>query len=77
MMRVSVSTEPEFTPSKPSLLFEGDFLMGFVDQTANYDVAPDGERFVMLQSIEGMRGYEIAVVLNWFEELKRLVPTDN
>ena len=48
--------------------------MDSIGQTANYDVSPDGERFVMLQGIEGMRGSEIAVVLNWFEELKHLVP---
>ena len=51
--------------------------MGFIRQTANYDVSPDGERFVMLQGVEGTRGSQISVVLNWFEELKRLVPTEN
>jgi Tol biopolymer transport system component len=75
MMRVSVTTEPEFAPSKPSLLFEGEYLLDFIRQTANYDVSPDGEKFVMLRGIEGTRGSQIAVVLNWFDELKRLVPT--
>ena len=75
MMRVSVTTEPDFTASKPSQLFEDNFLMGFIRQTANYDVSPDGERFVMLEGVEGTRGSGISVVLNWFEELKRLVPT--
>ena len=49
MMRVSVTTEPELAPSKPSLLFEGEYLLDFIRQTANYDVSPDGERFVMLR----------------------------
>jgi hypothetical protein len=39
--------------------------------TANYDVAPDG-RFVMIKD-EAASG-RLYVVLNWTEELKRLVP---
>jgi len=38
-----------------------------------YDISPDGQRFVMVKE-EG-RETQIHVVLNWFEELKRLVPT--
>ena len=41
---------------------------------ANYDVSADGESFIMLESDEAMPT-EINVVLNWFEELKHLVPT--
>ncbi len=43
-----------------------------------YDVAPDGQRFLMIKEAdegEGQLG-QINVVLNWFEELKRLVPTN-
>jgi hypothetical protein len=39
----------------------------------NYDVTADGERFLMLRQVEGSE-VPIVVVLNWFEELKRLVP---
>ncbi len=43
---------------------------------ARYDVTPDGQRFVMVQAVEQEAGAsQINVVLNWFEELKRLVPT--
>ena len=41
---------------------------------ASYDVAPDGQRFVMITAESELT--QIVVVLNWFEELKRLVPTD-
>ena len=42
-----------------------------------YDVTPDGQRFVMVQAAEQEAGAtQINVVLNWFEELKRLVPTE-
>ena len=43
-----------------------------------YDLTPDGERFVMLKSVDGEDGSgsgELILVLNWFEELKARVPT--
>jgi hypothetical protein len=43
-----------------------------------YDIAPDG-RFLILRSSQAEAGIaaapEIVVVQNWFEELKRIVPT--
>jgi eukaryotic-like serine/threonine-protein kinase len=39
-----------------------------------YDVAPDG-RFVVMKPVGRPPRDEIVIVLNWFEELKRLVPT--
>jgi hypothetical protein len=41
--------------------------------TANYDVSLDGQRFLMVKE-ESPSGRP-NVVLNWFDELKRLVPT--
>ena len=66
------SANDELALGEPQVLFEGDFapgLFGFV----NYDVTADGERFLMLRQVEGS-AVPIVVVLNWFEELKRLVP---
>ena len=43
-----------------------------------YDVAPDGQRFVMvrdLNQVEAQPVTRINIVLNWFDELQRLVPT--
>jgi len=37
--------------------------------------SPEGQRFVMVQAQQGAGVGQIHVVLNWFEELKRLVPT--
>jgi hypothetical protein len=74
MMAVSVKTVPTFTAGKPTLLFERKYVTG-LKQPSNYDVSLDGQRFLMMKE-EG-RGPQINVVLNWFEELKRLVPTDN
>jgi hypothetical protein len=44
---------------------------------ANYDVSPDGQRFLMLQPVgqEQPPVTQIHVVLNWAEELKRLAPS--
>ena len=44
----------------------------------NYAVSPDGQRFLMLKPAEHADDAptQINIVLNWFEELKRRVPTD-
>jgi len=42
-----------------------------------YDVSPDGTRFLMIKDAAASTGTapQLVVVLNFFEELKRLVPT--
>jgi hypothetical protein len=75
MMVVSVQTQPTFKAEIPRLLFEGPYNSSFLILTANYDVTPDGQRFVMVRSGQTVVPTQIHVVLNWFEELKRLVPT--
>ena len=76
LMVVEVTTEPTFAPGSPKALFEGQFYTSG-DGNTNYDVAPDGQRFVMIKdSAEQQESGQINVVLNWFEELKRLVPTN-
>ena len=42
----------------------------------NYDVSPDGERFLMLKPVERAPLTQIKVVRNWHEELKRRVPAN-
>ena len=46
----------------------------------NYDVAPDGSRFVTIipwaVDDDGASPDQIVIVQNWHEELKRLVPVD-
>ena len=74
MMVVPVRLEPEFKAGKPKVLFEGRFQSKHWE-VLHYDITPDGQRFVMVESEEESAPTEIIVVLNWFEELKRLVPT--
>jgi eukaryotic-like serine/threonine-protein kinase len=78
MMAVEIATKPGFAAGKPRLLFEGDYLptpLAF----PNFDVSPDGQRFLMLKPSEQEAAAltHINVVLNWFEELERRVPPAN
>ena len=76
MIAVQVQTKPELIVSRPQKLFEGQYIYGNVGPFASYDVTPDGQQFVMIKgggATEEAR-QEIIVVLNWFEELKRLAP---
>jgi len=76
MMSVDIATQPGFAAGKPRMLFEGRYEPAPFP-IANYDVAPDGQRFLMVKPSESAEGAptQINVVLNWFEELKRRVPT--
>ncbi len=76
VMAVSIQTEPTLKAEAPRLLFtysEGSSITSYLP--LSYDIAPDDQQFVFIQQ-EGWPT-QINVVLNWFEELKRLVPTDN
>ena len=74
MMAVPIATEPTFTAGSPKELFKGRYFDGGGHY---YDVARDGQRFLMLKEREstGAATQPIILVENWFEELKRLVPT--
>jgi Tol biopolymer transport system component len=88
MMSVAVQTTPTtITPGRPQELFEfaGKLQLEVRDvlATSVYDIAPNGDGFVGSQqpgsALTGDGGAQarpkLRVVLNWFEELKRLVPT--
>ena len=72
MIAATIETEPEFRVTSSEVLFEGRYLTSVYH---NYDVAPDG-RFLMIQEPQESTPLGINVVLNWFEELKRLVPPE-
>ncbi len=71
MMVVSVETGTQLRVGKPELLFEGPDLGG-VKYYRSYDITPDGRRFIAVEQAPGPR--QLSVILNWFEELKRLAP---
>ena len=75
-MVASLQTEPFQVLSREVVFTDsGSFWRG--DSRTHYDIHPDGQRFLMMnmQGSEGTRP-RINVVLNWFEELERLVPTN-
>ena len=76
MMAVDIATQPGFAAGKPRMLFEGPYVPTPAT-SPNYDVSPDGQRFLMLKPSEQAQAAptQINVVLNWFEELKQKVPT--
>ena len=41
----------------------------------SWDISPDGERFLMMKEATDETA-QLVIVLDWFEELKRLVPTN-
>ena len=78
MMVVPFRTQPTLEPEEPQKLFEGVSVPGVEGVGRNYDVGPDGQSFVMIQnSQEHLSTTSFKVVLNWFEEIRRLVPTDH
>ena len=78
MFAVPVETQPTFTVGNAERLFEGPYF--YVAGWRTYDVAPDGERFLMVRqtssATDAEAPAELIVVQNWFEELRRLVPTN-
>jgi Tol biopolymer transport system component len=75
MMAVEIATQTSFAAGKPRVLFEGPYEPTPLT-FPNYDVSPDGQKFLMLKPSEQAQAAttQINVVLNWFEELKQKVP---
>jgi Tol biopolymer transport system component len=75
MMAVDIVAQPSFAAGKPRMLFQGPYERSPAT-SPNYDVSPDGQRFLMLKPANTGESAptQINVVLNWFEELKRRVP---
>ena len=75
-MMVTVRTSPDFRAGNPEVLFTGRYFAGSGRQ---YDISPDGRRFLMLKEAERAGDTTVKdgliTVLNWFEELKRLAPS--
>jgi serine/threonine protein kinase len=71
LMIVDVETQPAFKAGTPHTLFPTTGYLG----AGNYDVAPDGQHFLMIKQDDAQTNpKELNVVLNWSEELKRRAP---
>ena len=78
MIVVDITYGPSLKASKPRLLWRGNYLAGAGSScgmagptSANYDVTPDGERFLMIEDASSTAESEhLRVVSNWTVELK-------
>jgi Tol biopolymer transport system component len=69
LLSVAIETDPTFRAGTTSVVFERPNII-------DYDVMPDGNRFLVIEANLDASPTEIHVVVNWFEELNRLVPTN-
>ncbi len=70
LMVAEVSTGESFNTGTPRPLFEAPDITGDVA----YDVAPDGQLFLLALKNPDSPAREIHIAQNWFEELKARVP---
>jgi Tol biopolymer transport system component/predicted Ser/Thr protein kinase len=64
LMAVDIQTSPAFRAGQPRALFEL--------RTGNWDVAPDGKRFLVVKEPRTVAGEaKMEAVVNWFEELRQ------
>jgi hypothetical protein len=81
-MVAEVTTSPTFKVSAPRILWEGHYSHGMSSScgppgptSSNYDVTPDGKRFLMIRDRDqDANPNVIQVVLHWANELARIVP---
>ncbi len=77
MMAVPVQSGDAFTTGRAVELFEGDFDHNEDKESMSpdYDVSPDGQRFLMIQptgpAAAAPAPVGLRVVLNWFQELPK------
>jgi eukaryotic-like serine/threonine-protein kinase len=81
MFVVRVVTEPTLKVGAPVQLFEGPFYIPATGSPrSQYDVTADGQRLLMLTTRSSTDSSparpRIVIVQGWFEELRRLVPTN-
>jgi hypothetical protein len=79
MMVVTYTASNLFHPSAPRPLWKDGYSAGGGAScgmpgvtSANYDVTPDGSRFLMVKDPNEAIGTKVEVVLNWAEQLKEL-----
>ena len=80
MVVVTIDPGPPLSVGIPEVLFDIAPYVRDVGGGHQYDLDPNGQRFLMLtDAAPGDAGPalppQINVVMNWFEELERLVPT--
>jgi len=77
LMQVGVTRGPSWAATTPMVVVKEGYYTIPSWWGKSYDVSSDGQRFLMVKENTSSvaDGSQLIVVLNWFEELKRLVPT--
>ena len=68
MYRVAIATEPDLRLQTPELLFEHRMDSSGVP-VANYDVTPDGQRFLIVEPDAGADARSVEVIVGWGRRL--------
>jgi serine/threonine-protein kinase len=79
IVAIPIQSTSGFAAGNPAVVLDGPFATMLPGLNGRmYDVSPDGRRFLMIKGGEGDNPAppQIVVVQNWFEELKRLAPTN-
>jgi dipeptidyl aminopeptidase/acylaminoacyl peptidase len=71
LVEVTVETSPAFKASLPQRV-----LTWPDGVTSDFDISRDGTKFLVVKDVGDAAPGQLNVVLNWVEELKRLVPTN-
>jgi serine/threonine-protein kinase len=76
VMSMAVTETPTFIQGETTKILEGGpyFGGGQAGSARTYDIAPDGRRFLMIKEGAPATANSIVVVVNSFEELRRLAP---
>ena len=77
IMSVDLNSASGLQPTRPRLRFERTFSASAADSGIwghTWAVFPDGKQFLFVDQPAQPEVRELRVVINWFEELKRLVP---
>ena len=74
-LAVDIETEPGLRAGTPRELFRGRYDLSPTGHQ-HYDVAPDGQRFAVIDLGRAADPTELRLVMDWQRELERLVPAD-
>jgi serine/threonine-protein kinase len=67
VMAVEITLEPRFSVGIPKTLFEPKVRP--VQISYQYDVSPDGQRFIVLRTVKDQGEPPLTVIQNWTKEL--------
>lgn len=75
VLAVDVVTHGGFEYGRPRMLFEGRYRLGGLntDDSRQYDVTRDSERFLMVKEETELGTNHLKVVVSWFDDLQRIV----